>query len=88
MKQTLIRILGTVVILAALWLAIGASIALVLAVSKLIIPRDEWMHAYRYGAWIDVSIWIGWGLSLMGTISAIRTLFRRTRSPSEREPAE
>ena len=79
MNRTLIRVFGTAMILAVLWFAMGASIGIVQAVSKLIIPKDEWLRAYGYGTWIDLSIWALWGLGLAGAIWAIRVLFRRAQ---------
>jgi len=84
MKRPLRRVVGTAMILAALWFVTGAAYGLMPVVwaNALNLPKEEWVHLGRYGAWIDISIWVVWGLAIACTVWAIRVLFRRTKSMS------
>jgi hypothetical protein len=80
-KQTVIRVLGIVVILAALWTAMSAVFGMMpFAWSHF---TGETNHLYKYGTWIDLSIWAAWGLLVFCAAWAIRILLRHTKNPSE-----
>ena len=85
MTQLFSRVIGTAMILAALWFVMGAAYGLMPMVwaHALNLSRDEWPHLDRYGAWIDISIWVVWGLTFAGAVWTIGVLFRRTNSRSK-----
>ena len=81
--RTAARIGGIVVIVVALWVAMSAAFGLMPYVWSDL--TGETNHLYKYGAWIDLSIWGIWGLLVLVAIWAIRILLRRTRTSSESE---